>query len=310
MDSPLLGRLQAFAADLRPGKGALCVLLVVTDHARERGLPLDPSDLLTEGKGQVKGLGKAAVQKILGRHGITKILAREGGRTSRNSAENMRRYVGFLNSLNADGSPRLGVIEEFWIAKVREFLAGKPFRLNLDANRSLRVVVTDLLQQAFKRQENVLGRTDAGALLQHLVGAKLACAMHPDPVEHNSFSTADTSTSRRGDFEIGDTVIHVTTSPGEAVIQRCKQDLAHGLHPILITLLDRVPAAVGLARNIGIENRFDILDVEQFLVLNLYERRRFQTADRRATLQDIISRYNAIVDEVETDPGLKIAFRS
>ena len=221
----------------------------------------------------------------------------------------MRRYVAFLNSLHSDGSANLGAIEEFWIAKVREFLAGKPFRLNLDSNRSLRAVVTDLLEQAFKRQENSPGRTDAGAFMQHLVGAKLACAMHPDPIEHNSYSTADAPTSRRGDFEIGDTVIHVTTSPGEAVIARCKQDLAHGLHPILITLPDRAPVAVGLARNIGIEDRFDILDVEQFLVLNLYEWRRFQTANRRATLEDIISRYNAIVDGVETDPGLKIAFR-
>ena len=309
MDSPLFERLQDFAADLRPGKGALCVLLVVTDHARKLGLPLDASDLLTEGKGQVKGLGKAAVQKILARHGITKVLAREGGRTSRNSAENMRRYVAFLNSQHSAGWADLEAVEKFWIAKVREFLAGKPFRLSLDSNRSLRAVVTDLLRQAFKRQESALGRTDAGALLQHLVGAKLACAMHPEPVEHNSFSTADAPTSRRGDFEVGDTVIHVTTSPGEAVIERCKQDLAHGLHPILITLLDRVPVAAGLARNIGIEDRFDILDVEQFLVLNLYEWRRFQTANRRATLEDIISRYNAIVDQVETDPGLKIAFR-
>ena len=309
MGSPLLRRLQQFAEELRPGKGALCVLLVVTDHARKLGLPLNPSDLLTKGKGQVKGLGKAAVQKILARHGITRVLAREGGRTSRNSAENMRRYVAFLNSQHSGGSAELGAVEEFWIGRVREFLAGKPFRLNLDSNRSLRAVVTDLLRQAFKRQENAPGRTDAGALLQHLVGAKLACAMHPEPVEHNSHSTADAPTSRRGDFEIGDTVIHVTTSPGEAVIEQCGQDLAHGLHPILITLPDRVPAAVGLARNRGIEDRFDVLDVEHFLVLNLYEWQRFKTGNRRATLEDIISRYNAIVDDVETDPGLKIAFR-
>ena len=84
MDSPLLRGLQGFAADLRPGKGALCVLLVATDHARTLGLPLDASDLLTEGKGQVRGLGKAAVQKILARHGITK---NTGARGRKNQSE-------------------------------------------------------------------------------------------------------------------------------------------------------------------------------------------------------------------------------
>ena len=40
-------------------------------------------ELLTEGGGQVFGLGKSAVQSILHRHDITRVLASEGGRTSR-----------------------------------------------------------------------------------------------------------------------------------------------------------------------------------------------------------------------------------
>ena len=64
-------------------KGPLCVALVITQQARVRGLPLDPGTLLTEGGGQVFGLGKSAVQSILQRHGITRVLASEGGRTPR-----------------------------------------------------------------------------------------------------------------------------------------------------------------------------------------------------------------------------------
>jgi hypothetical protein len=49
------------------------------------GLPLDPEKLLTKGGGQVLGLGKNLVQTILHRHGIERVLAAEGRRTSRNS---------------------------------------------------------------------------------------------------------------------------------------------------------------------------------------------------------------------------------
>jgi hypothetical protein len=45
-------------------KGPLSVALVITQHARKMGLPLDSERLLTEGGGQVLGLGKGAVQTI------------------------------------------------------------------------------------------------------------------------------------------------------------------------------------------------------------------------------------------------------
>ena len=62
-----------------PGKGPLCVALIVTRYAQERGLPLDPEKLVTKSGGQVRGLGKAAVQSVLRRHGIERVLAAEGG---------------------------------------------------------------------------------------------------------------------------------------------------------------------------------------------------------------------------------------
>ncbi len=65
------------------GKCQLCVALVITQHAKNMGLPLDPDKLITEGGGQVLGLGQGAVQAILNRHQIKRVLASEGGRTSR-----------------------------------------------------------------------------------------------------------------------------------------------------------------------------------------------------------------------------------
>lgn len=215
----LRGELAAFAkVNEFGGKGPLSVVLVVTQHARAMGLPLDPNKLLTEGGGQVLGTGRAPVQAILKRHDIERVLAKEGGRTSRNSPGNMRKYVACLNKLAAQGAADLDAIEAFWIERVHAFFAGKPFKIKLDASRSLRTVVRDVLMQAEQRQKTSQGTYYAGGVMQHLVGAKLDCALGPGTFKHNSFSTSDEQSRRSGDFVIGDVAIHVTTAPGEALI--------------------------------------------------------------------------------------------
>ena len=90
----------------------------MTQQARTAGLPLDPGRLLTEGGGQVLGLGKGAVQSILTRRGITRVLASEGGRTSRGSIGNMREYIALLNQLHVRGRADLYAVEGFWIERV------------------------------------------------------------------------------------------------------------------------------------------------------------------------------------------------
>ena len=107
MTDDLIAALQAFTKERKFNrKGPLCVALVMTQTARAKGLPLDPDQLLTEGGGQVLGLGRSAVQAILQRHGAACVLASEGGRTSRGSIGNMREYVAPLNQLYASDGAR------------------------------------------------------------------------------------------------------------------------------------------------------------------------------------------------------------
>ena len=291
------------------GKGPLCVALVVTQHAKDNGLPLNADSLVTGGGGQVLGLGKSAVQAILGRHGITRVLAAEGGRTSRGSLGNMREYVAFLNSISNEIAIDLDAVEKYWIDRANDFFAGKPFRIKLDASRSLRVIVRDVLAQAEERQRMTSGMNYAGAVLQHMVGAKLDCALGPGQFAHNSFSTADAPGGRAGDFLIGDVAIHVTTSPGEAVIAKCIDNLNDGLRPILVTLQRGLTVAEALADNAGVGDRIDVFEIEQFIALNLYELGRFASTGRRTAMRDVVERYNEIVEEFETDPSLKIEVR-
>ena len=218
----------------------------------------------------------------------------------------MREYVALLNDLHEEGMADVEAIEAYWIDCVRAFFAGQPFRVRLDASRGLRHVVRDVLDQAVERQKESPGVNCAGAVLQHLVGAKLDCALKSVKVEHRSFSTADAPGDRAGDFSIGDVAIHVTTTPGEAVIERCRENLNGGYKAVLVTTNKRVALAEGLAENAGLTERVDIFEIEQFVALNLYEWSAFEAAGRRLAIDDLVRRYNEIVEEVETDPSLKI----
>lgn len=285
-------------------KGALCVALVVTRRARTNGLPLDPKSFITAHGGQVAGLGRAGVQAILKDYKIDRILAAEGGRTNRGAIGQMQAYVALLNSLPA--SIDLTDVEKFWITEVQRFFAGKPFKLQVDLSLSIRAAVANLLSQARQRQTNVHGSRYEGAMLQHLIGAKLDLVLGPQAVSHHSTSEADQADGRAGDFVIGDVAIHATTAPSEGLLQKCRENLNHGLQPLIITLPKKTAVADGIAENLGIAQRVEILDIEQFLAANLHERSLFKAANRRPRTLDLIERYNELVAKFEKDPALRI----
>lgn len=303
----LADRLAAFAdAHAIRSKGALSLPLVVTDHARIMGLPLDPARLRTEKEGQVLGLGKGKVQQVLARHGIDRVLAEEGGRTSRGSMGKMTAYVALLNELHAEGGGALDLdqIEAFWISRVQLFFAGKPLVMRLDPQASLRTAFRNLFEQAEVRQRETPGTMVVGTVLQHLVGARLEGAY--GHVEHHSASTKDEGQSRPGDFSIGDLAIHVSTAPGEALIRKCQTNLSGGQRPIILTMGRGVTLATGLAENAGISDRIDVLDAHQWLAASAIDHNGDSPPARAHKIGQLLEIYNRIVEIVETDPSLKI----
>lgn len=287
-------------------KGKLAAMLFVSRLALKQGLPLQASALLTDQKGQVQGLSKGAVQAILADYGILRVLAEEGGRTSRGSLGNMQDYVEFLNELQDKGVADMALIEAWWVARVRDFFTAQPFNLKYDTSKSLRGIVRDLLQQAEKRQRDNPGTMYAGAVLQHLIGAKLSLVLPKGSVSVNGFSVADRVTDRGGDFIIEDVAIHVTTAPSEALIRKCEGNLQAGLRPIIITTYKSLPGAESLAGIRGIAERVDVFDAEQFIATNVYELSGFNALKRKPTIERLVDAYNEIIDQCETDPSLKI----
>ncbi|MEI6916417.1 MAG: DUF4928 family protein [Armatimonadota bacterium] len=298
--------LDAFRLKARvASKGQLALVLQITDQARKRGLPLNAAELVTPNQGQVAGLSKGATQAILKRHGIERVLAEEGGRTSRGGMGLMQAYVQVLNTLPNVDPEGLERVEIFWVARVRVYFSSKPFKVRYDRSLCIRAVVADVIAQALKRQQENPGTMYAGTVLQHLVGAKLE-TMWPGRVAHFGASVADMQIERGGDFALEDSIIHVTTSPGEAVIRKCQGNLDARKRPLIVTLPDGVIVAKALAKNAGIENRIEILDAEQFLATNVHEWSEFGAHDPMDSLQKLVTAYNIIVASYETDPSLML----
>lgn len=77
---------------------------------------------------------------------------------------------------------------------------------------------------------------------------------------------------------------------------------------MIITIFKRVRTALDLAADAGLEGRVDVWDIQQFLSTNINEHSLFDSSARSAKLADIIEKYNAIIEEKETDPSLKIEY--
>lgn len=307
--SLLIEKLKAFVDQhgFAKSRGALNVGLVMTRRAREKGLPLNPDAELSPSGGQVAGLNGEAGNRILRDHGVTRSIGTEVGRTNRGSIDNMRRYVAFLNDLEA-GQTDLEMIEQYWVDLFRARFASAPFKLKREAGVSIEYVVRDLLGQAEDRQREMSGAMIVGTMLQHLVGAKLEEVLGDrTPLAHHGANTNDSGHGRGGDFDIGDAAIHVTATPSEALIRKCQANVQAGVRPIIITTPKGMPLAEGLAGVAGVRDRLEILEIGQFLSTNAQELGLFAAKGAAAALERIVDRYNMIVDACENDPSLRIA---
>lgn len=291
-------------------KGPLSLVVQFTRMVKEDDFPLNPEDYQTSSKGQVAGLGGGNLRKILSDYGITQQLSAEGGRTSRGSMGLMIKYVDFLNAWNDEEPVDFSIVERFWAEQVREYFRNQPFVLTADASKTIGANLDDLFEQARKRQRENPGTQYLGTVLQHLVAAKLSLVLPDGAFDIHGASVADGPTDRNGDFVIGSTIIHCTTMPGALLIEKCKANIRSGCHPVIITIFDRVHTALNLAEDAGLAGRVEVWDIQQFLSSNVYEHSFFDEGKRNSTLSEIITRYNAIVLEVETDPSLRIEFEA
>ncbi len=290
-------------------KGPLSVVIQLTEMLSAQSGPWSPDDFIAKRQGQVAGLGGPRLKRILASHGITRTLASEGGRTSRGTMSLMPKYISLINKLLSQGMLDFPAIAEFWADAVRDYFNNLPFTLSADSAKTLTSNFDELFDQVRQRQTDIPGSQYLGTVLQHLVGAKLSLLLHDTAPPTHGSSVADAPTGRGGDFIVNDIVIHCTTAPGGSLIDKCKENLAAGARPIIITLFQRVRTALDLATDAGLGGRVEVWDIQQFLTTNIHEWSAFDTKSRNAKLSEIIDRYNEIVT-IEHDPSLRIEFNA
>ncbi len=283
-------------------RGLVAVSLTMLENLKSN-FNLDPGDHLTEKGGQVRGLGGPKLSKILQTFGEARVYLAEGGRTSRGSIQNMTALLTFLGRLHfpSDEVGRIETLSSFQsivFEKVREYFLRKRIDFVFDANSSTCEQIRLIFSEADRRNRKA-------AVMQYLVGAKLALRFPAITIRNSGFTSADQQAGERGDFQVNDTVFHVTESPSPGLLKKCLDDLNKGLscyvvvpkHYVESTRIEYDRAGAGAAT---------IVNVEAFISQNLDEIAEFSRKKWRQEFRDLLDLYNKRVAGVESDSSILI----
>ncbi|CAN7410366.1 DUF4928 family protein [Pseudarthrobacter oxydans] len=288
----------------------MTVGLIICEHLR-RSFPLERSTYATGS--QVQGISGARVTQILAAHGESRRFTSEGGRTSRGTLPKAEELAKRINEvafgagyMELGGDEREAVINDlqrWFVSRVQEdYFARLSVKAEINPSHPVSVAVNNILSAARTK-----GGHTAGAVAQHLVGAKLALRFPEHQIGNDSYSTADMQTARAGDFSVGNTAFHVTMSPSERLMShRCKENLAQGYRPVVLVPQDRVAAALQLADNVQALSQISVIAIETFVGLNVEEMAVFTSHGVRTGLRALLEKYNERVHASEPDPSLKI----
>ena len=294
-----------------PPKGTIGGALVVLERLRDTP-DLEIRIHTAPGGSQVAGVSGGAVRLILSRYGETRRFSSEGGRTNlglRGSIEQLLEALTDSGFSELDYRSRASAIDEmqaFLVQEVRRWQCTQPLAPRLAPkyvpSRPIWYFVSDLLEVAHDRGAD-------GPVAEYLVGAKLQLRFPEHEVRNTSYSTADAQPGVFGDFDVGDTVFHVTVSPMPALYEKCVDNLNDGKMVYIVTLFSLVQATV-MAANRHEPGRIAVTSVEGFVSQNLDEMSEFTIEQSKSQLKNLLETYNNRVSAVETDKSLLIKLPS
>ena len=287
--------------DIEPNTYVMCAGLAVLQRMR-RAYPLDRADYVTPGN-QLRTSGPL-IQSILARNGEGRRFRSEGGRTTRKAVPAAEGLVEELNGVAAlaglSEEERGEAIDKLqaWLAEqVRNYLDQQGIEVEVNLSKPSPQIVADILSAA---------GTKAGAVAQHLVGAKLAIRYPDLEIDNFSYTTADRQLGRPGDFVVGDTAFHVTVSPMATVLEKCEGNLLNGYRSMLLVLDSRLQAARQMAEDMDLQERVGILAIESFVGQNIEELCGFGNRGLAEGFRMLLGKYNNRVEDVEVDRSLLI----
>lgn len=296
-------QMQAKRRSRERDRNVMAAGLVVVGRLRE-GFPVPLDDIETEGGGQVRGLSGKAVGRILARHGESRFLGTEIGRTSRGTlrsarelARRLNRHAEFEALGPAEREAAVGALEAWLAGRATAYLDQRRIPFDLDLARPLSRTFESVLASAARRKA-------AGVVAQHLVGAKLQLRFPDLRIPNHKATTADLATGRLGDFQVGDTVLHVTTSPTDALAPKLEGVRREGLRSILLVPRARAHVATTFLEDNGLAEAVELLPLEAFLAQDVWEAGGFDTRGMARELGALLDLYNRRVEESEGRQGL------
>ncbi len=179
-----------------------------------------------------------------------------------------------------------------------------PMRLKLISRESIQSAIATLLGEVIQRRPSGRNGSQLTRVMTYLVEAWLILLQEHKGTGYQA--NHRTPLMDIGEFRVGNTIIHVTSAPEPNLIDRCLANRRSGFRPLIISTRVGALYAEDLADQIGNNKAIEVLDIIQFLVSNMLEWTAFDGSKRRNTFEDLIARYNVIVEACETDPSLKI----
>ncbi|MCG3129551.1 MAG: hypothetical protein FLDDKLPJ_00284 [Phycisphaerae bacterium] len=287
-----------------PPRGAVAAAIVVLEILKAR-FDLDPNAHVTKKKGQIAGMGKGAIQKVLAAHGEKRTFLKEGGRTNRGNhaivASLLEAVTGARLDRVTDAERVTGLhaMQAYLTERVNDYFQQERIKVEFNPTSPARTFIANILVVAEKKSR-------ADYVAQHLVGAKLAQRFPDATITNFAGSAADEQSGRVGDFQIGDAAFHVTISPTSEICAKCGANLKAGTSAVLLVPDGRLAAARELARQQGILDRIMVESIESFVGQNMAELSEFRRDRLRDELAQLVAEYNRRVEEVETDMSLLI----
>lgn len=290
-----------------PAKGSIAAAIHVLERLKvDYSLNLDSHR--SENEGQVAGLSAKSIETLLANFGEHRQLSSVGGRSNRGALPTAGTLLAAMGPLALDelaAEKRIEILTEMQRhlveTVVSRFFAAERVKAAFDPSANTASFIRALLANAEIANKS-------GPVAEHLVGAKLACLYPNKTIRNKSVTTSDAQGGHAGDFQIGQTVFHVTVRPMPELYPKLKKNCEDGLRVYLLVPYAQV---VGVQQNATAitGNGVAVEPIESFVATNVDEIGHFEDDKIRTGIRTLLETYNRRVDEVELDKSLLIEIR-
>jgi hypothetical protein len=290
--------------DRLPAKGSIAAALHVLNRLQS-DYRLDISAHVAGGESQIAGLSATSLKKVLVEYGETRTLSAVGGRSNRGARGDVAALLAAMEPLDLETKPKVDRVRALKAMQQHIVTEYVPLYFSVKRVKAIFNINDATWKFIHSILENARQSGKGGPVAEYLVGAKLSLRFPGKEIRNKRSSESDVQAGYYGDFEVGNTVFHVTVAPMAELYEKCRGNLERGLRVYLL-----VPNAilVGARQNTALVagDRIAVESIESFVATNVDELCEFDGNRLKSDFRRLLEAYNARVDEVELDKSMLI----